>query len=345
MSFDEVLAFVDSVDSKGFIAAGYHYLDFQNWPVRLAPGLHGAACFVALSDELFLIHNIHKKGLSVILHIESSPTTTDTEIAINIKTEFALGIDVIVLNNSKKTSSESWYQGISELIKMNQGNDEASGTRKKLLYYSSNQIALDSVVDPVGSNSVSNVNSKQKQGEWASVVKVFNHYFLNEQIVENFPYQKSIQLSYSNNYSKKNGELGVEEAKSQISLWCIADFPLQISNDVRYLNDIGTRVLANREILALHANAAGRFSKCVYNQNNMQVYVKQTSQRKDEGLVILILNLDTIANKFILPAELFNFSSKFLLRDLWDHQNLGYFDAYIAVLPPHGCKVFRAVEN
>jgi hypothetical protein len=342
LSFEEVAAFVDSVDSKGFVTAGYAYLNFQRWPVRTKIGSYPRSSIVALADELFLIQRIHQKKLSIILNIDAGTASSISALADAVTRWFALGIEIIVLNKSGPLPSENWRSGINALVKAKMPKDEDLLEHQRLWYRNTKGI-YNTMADFV--NHKDEMFRHKRQDEWAIAIKFFNQYFLNESAVKQFPYEKKIQLTYSNNISKGNGQLGVEEAKSQISLWCLAGFPLQISNDVRNINDIGKHILANGEIISLRTNAASGFSKCLYNESNMQVYVKQSSHRKEDGLIILIVNLDTIANKFILPAELFNFDSKFVLKDLWEQKSLGRFDAYVTVLPPHGCKVLRAVPE
>src|SRR5581483_10897095 len=57
------------------------------------------------------------------------------------------------------------------------------------------------------------------------------------------------------------GFCGDEEAKSQMSLWCVAGAPLYLSYDFRVMNDWERYVLLNTEAIAVDQDADGRPGK------------------------------------------------------------------------------------
>lgn len=141
------------------------------------------------------------------------------------------------------------------------------------------------------------------------------------------------------------GFVGDEEAKSQMSLWCVAGAPLYLSYDFRVMNDWERYILLNSEAIAVDQDPAGGPGHRLRADGDAQVWVRSLS---DGTLAVVLLNAGskplTVSVKWPdlgLPAGAVQ------VRDLWEHRNLGVVkEGYTATdLPPHGCAFLKVAAS
>ncbi len=138
------------------------------------------------------------------------------------------------------------------------------------------------------------------------------------------------------------GFTGDEEAKSQMSLWCVAGAPLYLSHDFRVLNEWDRYILLNTEAIAVDQDGAAMPGRLIRREGDIQVWARRLS---DGSAAVVLLNAG--AKKMPLVgvswSELGLPSGAAQVRDLWAHKTLGSFEQnFKAVdLPPAGCAFVR----
>lgn len=137
------------------------------------------------------------------------------------------------------------------------------------------------------------------------------------------------------------GFVGDEEAKSQMSLWCVAAAPLYLSYDFRTLNAWDRYVLLNTEAIAVDQDPGGQPGRRLGGAGNAQVWARPLS---DGSQAVVMLNAgDTPLTVSVQWSELGLPAGAAQVRDLWAHQNLGTFqNTYTALhLPARGCAFLK----
>ncbi len=137
------------------------------------------------------------------------------------------------------------------------------------------------------------------------------------------------------------GFVGDEEAKSQMSVWCVAGAPLYLSHDFRALNEWDRYVLLNTEAIAVDQDPAGTPGRRVRVEGDAQVWARELS---DGSRAVVLLNAG--ANPLTVGVKWSDLGlppGAARVRDLWAHKDAGAVrEGYTAVdLPPHGCAMLK----
>ncbi len=141
------------------------------------------------------------------------------------------------------------------------------------------------------------------------------------------------------------GFCGDEEAKSQMSLWCVAGAPLYLSYDFRVMNDWERYVLLNTEAIAVDQDADGRPGKRHRADGTVQVWARPLA---DGSKAVALLNAsDKLLTVTVRWYELGLPPGPVQVRDLWAHKDLGRFEREYSVknLPPRGCAFLKVVAS
>ncbi|CAJ0834245.1 15173_t:CDS:2 [Entrophospora sp. SA101] len=150
-----------------------------------------------------------------------------------------------------------------------------------------------------------------------------------------------------------NGGMTFEEYKSHFSLWAALKSPLLIGCDVRNMTDETIQILNNTEIIGINQDPLGKSAKLAYREKHKdQEKVSTISYDIWIGELSILLNRNDEDYSIKFPFELLGpfFSSSFnsdttslLLRDLWQHKDLGSFTKeYISdKIPAHGVVVLK----
>ena len=136
-----------------------------------------------------------------------------------------------------------------------------------------------------------------------------------------------------------------EEAKSQMSLWCVAAAPLYVSYDFRVMNDWERYVLLNTEAVAVDQDVGGTPGRRVRADGAAQVWARPLA---DGSKAVVLFNAgDRPLTVTARRAELEIPPGPVHVRDLWAHKDLGGVDKeYVAPdLPPHGCALLKVTPG
>ncbi|MFC0112905.1 glycoside hydrolase family 27 protein [Kibdelosporangium aridum] len=137
-----------------------------------------------------------------------------------------------------------------------------------------------------------------------------------------------------------NGEmdgLTVDERYSYMTFWAITASPLYVGDDVTKLDDLGVKLLTNREVLAL--NQQGRPAKPVDPNTDQPVW---WARNKDGSYTVALFNLGSEAKTVRANWQDFGFDGRKHVRDVWADKYLGkHRDGFEATIPPHGTKLLK----
>ncbi|MGF2411091.1 MAG: alpha-galactosidase [Ferruginibacter sp.] len=134
--------------------------------------------------------------------------------------------------------------------------------------------------------------------------------------------------------------MSYEEDKTHFSLWCMMNSPLLAGNDLRSMSKQTIEILSNKEIIAINQDIAFVQAQRMLKENDMEVWVKQLSKRKQKA--IAIMNRSGKEKQFTLSAVSLGISKKSKLRDLWLHKDIGKIgDEKIFTIPKHGVVVLK----
>jgi len=135
-----------------------------------------------------------------------------------------------------------------------------------------------------------------------------------------------------------NGGMSTTEYQSHMSLWAILASPLILGNDVRSMSDSCLAIISNKEVIAVDQDKLGITGHLAYESDDQltKIYTRPLSSNM---YAAVLFNAGPSPAKQVLTWEMLDVHSntKFNIRDLWKHQDLGVFqESFSASVPPHG---------
>jgi len=144
------------------------------------------------------------------------------------------------------------------------------------------------------------------------------------------------------------------EYMTEFSIWAITASPMIVATDVRNMTEIMNEALLNDEIIHVNQDytmPAGDIinsQNCDVNVTNAcQVWTRALS---DGSIAVVFYNAGTATHKFGINFDKLNMgwtsSTIALIRDLWQHINLGYYTgSFDATVLPHGVVFVKMTES
>lgn len=132
------------------------------------------------------------------------------------------------------------------------------------------------------------------------------------------------------------------ERKTVISLHILAGGPVSVSD--RY-NSIGNNLwlYQNNELLALHVD--GFVGKPLTNDPTAVTSQIWKGQMSNGDWIVGLFNREDTEKQRSIDFSSLNITGNALVRDLWQHADLGSMDAYTVNIPPHGCVILKIVPD
>jgi len=138
-----------------------------------------------------------------------------------------------------------------------------------------------------------------------------------------------------------NGGMTTAEYTAHFSLWALIKSPLLIGCDITKMTNDTFTILTNAEVIALNQDPLGVQGRRVVSKNGLEVWAGELSEKR-YGVILFNRNTttDTIAAQWSdlgLPV-----TSRYVLRDLWAHKDLGTFAGnYSSLVEGHSVKVLK----
>ncbi|MEV4314609.1 glycoside hydrolase family 27 protein [Actinocrispum sp. NPDC049592] len=128
-----------------------------------------------------------------------------------------------------------------------------------------------------------------------------------------------------------------DERYAYMTFWAITSSPLYTGDDVTQLDDLGVKLLTNREVLAL--NQQGRPAKPVKAGGDQQVW---WARNKDGSYTVALFNLGSAPAKVNVNWSDIGLNGYRLTRDVWADKFLGFKkNGYEATIPSHGTQLLK----
>jgi hypothetical protein len=128
--------------------------------------------------------------------------------------------------------------------------------------------------------------------------------------------------------------LTLDEKRSAMTIWAIANAPLYLGGDLTRLDETGKRLAGNDEVIAV--DQSGKHTKQVL-AGDINVWVTDLGNGR---YYVALFNMNATTTVATLPWHVAGLTGARRMRDLWSHQELGpsYADHQV-VLPAHGTQL------
>jgi alpha-galactosidase len=137
-----------------------------------------------------------------------------------------------------------------------------------------------------------------------------------------------------------HGQLNNIEYRTQFSIWSMAAAPLLAGNDLRTMTAATREILTNKDVIAIDQDALGEAGRKVHADADTDVWARPLANGDTAVLLVNRTSSDrlvsTDAKELGLPK-----SSRYTVRDLWDHRTLQSAGTFSGYLPPHGSRMVR----
>jgi alpha-galactosidase len=136
-----------------------------------------------------------------------------------------------------------------------------------------------------------------------------------------------------------NGGMTDDEYRTHFSLWALLAAPLLAGNDLAKMSPETLAILANRDVIAVDQDAAGKQGRRVWQEGPLQIWVRDLA---DGSKAIGLFNLGHRALPMTVNWKDFGDPQPATARDLWAHKDLGKLpDPYVVTIPKHGVIMLR----
>jgi alpha-galactosidase len=134
-----------------------------------------------------------------------------------------------------------------------------------------------------------------------------------------------------------------DEQMMLMSMWCLAPSPLMLGGNLPDNTEWDLGLITNDELLAIDQDALGKPAARVTRQTSStektEVWVRELG---DGSRAVGFFNRGENAAKITLNWDDAKISGKWTARDVWQHQDLGTFDANLSQeVPAHGAVMLR----
>ena len=129
------------------------------------------------------------------------------------------------------------------------------------------------------------------------------------------------------------------ENRAHMTMWCMMAAPLMAGNDIRELTPDVTKVLTNKEVIAIDQDPLGKQGQRIWNKGGFQIWVKEL---KDGEKAICFFNRSKKEWNLKPDWASYGVDGSAQLRDLWKHEDIGNAGAVSNItVPSHDVVVFR----
>ncbi len=136
-------------------------------------------------------------------------------------------------------------------------------------------------------------------------------------------------------------ELGMTsaQARAQFSMWAMVAAPLIIGSDPRALSGAMTRMLENREVIAVDQDPMGIQGKVVAQRGSGQVWSKPLIGAS----AVALLNRGSTPLRIVTTAHAVGLTGapSYRVRNLWAHRSARSHGEIDAVVPPDSVELYR----
>ena len=136
-----------------------------------------------------------------------------------------------------------------------------------------------------------------------------------------------------------NGRMKDEESRTQMTLWCMLAAPLFAGNDLTKMSPATLATLINPEAIAVDQDLAGRQGYRARQEGPLEIWMKPLA---DGSKAVAMFSRHGRIMELTLNFEDVGITGPALVRDLWQHKDLGTFEhGFKATIPRHGAVMLK----
>jgi alpha-galactosidase len=140
-----------------------------------------------------------------------------------------------------------------------------------------------------------------------------------------------------------NGGMTMTEYRTHFSLWALLAAPLLAGNDLRSMSKETKEILTNREVIAIDQDPAGHPAKRIIKRGYLEIWVRSLA---NGAHAVGFFNRGTDAAQIAVRWDELGISNEPLVRDLWEHHDLGKVNGgYQVQVPIHGVVLLRLSDK
>lgn len=109
------------------------------------------------------------------------------------------------------------------------------------------------------------------------------------------------------------------EYQTQMSMWCMMSSVLALSNDLRSLSAEDSRILLNKEIIAIDQDALGKAAERKVNTPTHQIFVRPLA---DGSHAVAVLNASDKPLTLTAEFKALGLNGRYAVRDVWQHRDI-----------------------
>lgn len=144
-----------------------------------------------------------------------------------------------------------------------------------------------------------------------------------------------------------NGRQTNTEYTAHFSFWALLSAPLIAGNDLRTMDKETVKILTNKEVIAVNQDKLGKQGYKISDSGDKEVWLKEL-ENGDYSIILFNRGSEnqhvSVHWEMISPEHT---SATFLVRDLWEHEDLGAFKfGFSGLVPSHGVKMIKvSIKN
>jgi len=153
-----------------------------------------------------------------------------------------------------------------------------------------------------------------------------------------------------------NGKLTIQEDRTHFALWAIVKSPLLLGCDLTKISKEQLAIISNKEIIDINQDKLGIQAECALNCNTADSQGSAKRAQIFTGLldksnyVLTVTNWndkETFTNIKINFKELELPRAKYMVRNLWKHENVGVFEDGFSIekIESHDTSIFKLIKQ
>lgn len=133
-----------------------------------------------------------------------------------------------------------------------------------------------------------------------------------------------------------------EEDKTHFGMWCIMSSPLLIGCNMATIKERPLALLKNTELIALNQDPLGLQAYVVQHVGETYVMVKDILTLHGNIRAVALYNPSDREEEMCVCFSEVDLGGKVLVRDLFEHQDLGEMEGSLSVMvPPHSTRIYK----
>ena len=117
-------------------------------------------------------------------------------------------------------------------------------------------------------------------------------------------------------------KMNLTEYRAHFSMWCMVAAPLIAGNDLRSMTPETTKILTNKEVIAIDQDALGRQGRRIRDDGDLEVWVKEMTENRR---AVALFNRSSHPADITVNWTEIGMEGTLKIRDLWEHKYLGRY--------------------